>query len=114
MENQNKKMACPYDYFNNLDDYQKPVNYLIKEDLVSNSKMNIDKEIARTKEIFRLFNIKNGEQLINLFLKRDLILLTCVFGKFLKISTNDFGVIPLFSVNSPGYTWQCCFKFTAI
>ena len=33
-----KKVAYPYDYFNSLDDYQKHVYNLKKEDFLSNSK----------------------------------------------------------------------------
>ena len=33
-----KKLAYPYDYFNSLDDYQKPVYNLKKEDFLSNLK----------------------------------------------------------------------------
>ena len=34
----NKKSAYPYEYFNNIDDYQKPVNNLKKEDFFSKLK----------------------------------------------------------------------------
>ena len=40
-----------------------------------------DKEIEKTKEILNLFNIKNGEELTEIYLKSDVLLLTCVFEK---------------------------------
>ena len=55
-----KKLACPYEYFNSIEDYQKPVNNLKKEDFFSKlkNKNPDDEEIERTKEIIKIFNIK--------------------------------------------------------
>ena len=76
-----KKLAYPYKYFNSIDDYQKPVDNFKKEDFFSKLKNDYpsDKEIERTKEVFKRFNIKNGEELTEIFLKSDVFLLTCVF-----------------------------------
>ena len=48
-----KKLAYPYEYFNSIDDYQKPVDNLKKEDFFSNLKNGNpdDEEIERTMEI---------------------------------------------------------------
>ena len=48
-----KKLAHPYEYFNCLNDYQKPVNDLEKEGLISKlkNKCPSNNEIERTKEI---------------------------------------------------------------
>ena len=60
----NKKLAYPYQYFNSINDYQKLVNNLKKEDFFSKLKNNYhdDDEIEGTKEIIKLFNIKDGEE----------------------------------------------------
>ena len=61
-QNLNKKLA--YEYFNNIDDYKKPVDYLQKEDFFSKlKKCPEDDEITRTKEIIKVFDVKNGEDL---------------------------------------------------
>ena len=59
----NKKLAYPYQYFNSINDYKKPGNDLKKEDFFSKLKNDYpdDEEIKRTKEIIKLFNIKDGE-----------------------------------------------------
>ena len=59
---------------------------LKKEDFFSKIKNDYrrDKEIERTKEIIKNFNIKNLEELPPLYLKSDVLLLTCVFEKFIK------------------------------
>ena len=56
----NKKLAYPYEYFNSIDDYKKPVDKLEKEDFFSKITNDYpdDDEIERTKEIIKLFNIK--------------------------------------------------------
>ena len=82
----NKKLACPYEYFNNIDGYKKPVDKLEKEDFFSKLKNDYpdDDEIERTKEIIKLFNIKDGEELTKLYCKSDVILLADVFKKICK------------------------------
>ena len=68
-----------------------------------------DEEIERTKE-----NIKSGEELTELYLKSDVLLLACVFEKFIKVSIDEFGINPLYCVSLPGYTWQCGLKYIGI
>ena len=81
-----EKLAYPYEYFNSIDDYQKPVDNLKKEDFFSKLKNGNpdDEELERTKEIIKLFNIENGEELTEIYLKSDVLLLACVFEKFRK------------------------------
>ena len=83
-----RKLAFPYEHFNSIDDYQKPVDNLKKENFFSKLKNGYpdDEEIERTKEIRKRFNIKNGEELTQIYLKSDVLLLACVFGKFISIS----------------------------
>ena len=111
-----KKLAYPYEYFNSIDDYQKPVNNLKKEDFFSKLKNKCpdDKEIERTMDIIKRFNIKIGEELTEIYLKSDILLLACVFEKFIKVSVNEFDINPLYCISLPGYTWQCGLKYTGV
>ena len=111
-----KKLAYPYEYFNSIEDYQKLVDNLKKEGFFSKLKNKYpdDKEIQRTMDIIKRFNIKNGEDLTEIYLKSDVLLLACVFEKFVKVSVNEFGTNPLYCVSLPGYTWQCGMKYTDI
>ena len=115
-QNLNKKLAYPYEYFNSMDDYQKPVDNLKKEDFFSKLKNDYpdDDEIERTKEIIKLFDIKNGAELTKLYCKSDVILLADVFEKFVKVSTEEYKINPLYCVSLPGYTYQCALKYTNI
>ena len=111
----NKKLAYPYQYFNSIRDYQKPVDNLKKEDFFSKLKNDYPDydEIERTK-IIKLFNIKHGEELTKLFCKSKVILLADIFEKFVKVSTKEYKITPLYCVSLPGYTYQCALKYTDI
>ena len=112
----NKKLAYPYEYFNSIEDYQKPVDNIKQEHFFSKLKNGCpdDEETERTMDIIKRFNIKNGELLIEIYLKSDVLLLACVFEKFVKVLVNEFGINPLCCVSLPGYTWQCGLKYTGI
>ena len=66
-----EKKAYPFEIFNVIDDSQKPVDILKKEDFFSNIKNEYpsDEGIERTKEKIKLFDVKNGEELTHLYLK---------------------------------------------
>ena len=111
-----KKLAYPYEFFNSIEDYQKPVDNLKKEDFFTKLKFfcSDDEEIERTMDIIDKFNIKNGEELTEIYLKSDVFLLTCVFEKIIKVSFNEFEINPVYCVSLPGYNWQCVLKYTGI
>ena len=45
--------------------------------------------------VIQTFSIKNGKELTQLYLKSDVILLSDVFEKSLKVSVKKFGFNPL-------------------
>ena len=116
MELLNKKLAYPYEYFKNLEDYNKDISTLTKQDYYSKLKNNYpdDEEIKRTNKIIQTFKIKNGRELTQLYLKSDVILLADVFEKFITTSFKTFKINPLYCVSLPGYTWECGLKYTDI
>ena len=65
-------------------------------------------------ENIELFNIKNGGEPTRLYLKSDVLILLCVFEKFIKVSINEVGINPLYCVSLRGYTRQCGLKHTWI
>ena len=66
-----EKLAYPYDFFNCIEDYQKPVDNLKKEEFFSKLKNKCpdDGGIERTKANIKRLNIKTGEELTQLYLK---------------------------------------------
>ena len=75
--NLTKKLPYPYEYFNSIDDYKRPVNNLEKKDFFSKLKNKCpdDEEIERTVDNIKRFNIKNGEELTEIYLKSDVLCL---------------------------------------
>ena len=65
-------------------------------------------------DLFKKFNIKNGEEITEIYFESDVLLLACVFEKIIKVSVDEFGINPLSCVSLPGYTWQCDLKYTRI
>ena len=102
-----KKLAYPYEYFNSIDVYQKPVIKLKKEDFFSKLKNGYpdNEEIERTMDIIKKIDIKNEEEVTQMYLKSDVLLLAYVFEKFIKVSVTEFGINPLYCGSLPGYTW---------
>ena len=64
-----EKMHIHMKYINTLDDYKKLDNNLKKQDFFCKLKSDYpsDEEIELTKGIIKFFNIKNGEELTQLF-----------------------------------------------
>ena len=115
-QNLNKKIAYTYQYFISIDDNEKPVTTLEKDDFFSKlkNKCHEDDEMERTKEIIELFDIKYGEELTKLYCKSDVILLADVIENFVKKSFEEYSINPLFFVGLPGYTYQYALKYTNI
>ena len=76
-----KKLAYPYEYFNSIEDYNKPVDNLEIKDFFSKLKNKCpdDKEIDRTREIIKKFNIKDGKELTELYCKSVVLILHMCF-----------------------------------
>ena len=49
-----------------------------------------------------------------MYCKSDVILLADVFEKFVKVSTEEYKINPLYCVSLPSYTYQCALKYTDI
>ena len=73
-----------------------------------------DKQIERTMDNIKRFNYKNGKEPTQLYIKSDVLLFIRVYEKFIKVSVNEVGIIALYCVSLPGYTWQCGLKYTGI
>ena len=82
-----RKLVYPHEFFNSIDEYWKPVDNLKKEDFFSKleKKCPSDKEKERTMGVIERFNLKNGEEFTQLYLKSDVLQLACVFENFIKV-----------------------------
>ena len=109
-----KKLAYPYEYLN-LSNIQEPLN-LSPEDFWSTLKQTTPslEEINRTQEIIKKYDLENGQELTELYLKMDVLQLTAVFENFVEKSTLEYGINPLYGYSLPGYTWKAGLKLTKI
>ena len=112
----NEKLAYLYEYFNSIDDYQKPVDIFKKEHFFSKLKNKCpdDEEYEEQVKFIKILYNKNGEDITKLYLKSEVILLADIFEKFIKISIEEYGINPLYCVSLHGYSWQCGMKYTDI
>ena len=113
------KLAYPYEFYKTLEDYEKPIEELLNAGSgayysKTANKIPDQKEIGRTNEIIKLFNIKNGRELTELYCKADAILLANIFEKFISVSKTEFGINPLYHISLPGTTWSNGLKYTKI
>ena len=111
------KLAYPYEFYKTLEDYEKPIDELLKAGSEAYYSKTANKipdqtEINRTNEIIKLFNIKNGRELTELYCKADVILLADIFEKFIEVSKTEFGINPLYHISLPGATWSNGLKYT--
>ena len=111
------KLAYPYKFYKTLEDYERPIEDLLKagnEDYFSKTQNKIpdQEEIDRTNDIIRLINIKNGRELTELYCKADVILLADIFEKFIEVSKTEFGINPLYHISLTGTTWSIGLKYT--
>ena len=109
-----EKLAYPYEVFTH-NTFQEPLN-LSPENFLSTLKQTSppDEEINRTQEIIKKFNVKNGQELTELYLKMDVLQLADVFENFVEKATLEYGINPLYSYSLPGYTWKAGLKLTNI
>ena len=113
------KLAYPYEFYKTLEDYEKPIDELSKSGreayfCKTKNKIPDQEELDRTNEIRKIFNIRNGRELTELYNKADVILLTDIFEKFIKVSISEFGINPLYHTSLPGTTWSNGLKYTKI
>ena len=113
------KLAYPYEFYKTLEDYEKPIDELLragKDAYFSKTANKIpdQKEIDRTNEIIKIYNIKNGTELTELYCKADIILLADIFEKFINVSKTEFGINPFYHISLPGTTWFNGLKYTKI
>ena len=71
-------------------------------------------KLIEQEKLLKKFNNKDGKELTELYCKSDVLLLTCVFEKSIKVSEYKFGISLLYFVSLPGYTWACGLKHTNI
>ena len=109
-----KKLAYPYEKFN-FNYFQEPLN-LAKEEYWSTLTQSYpcDDDIKRTQQLIDKYNNTTLQQPTMINVKMDVLQLTDVFENSVQTSTEEYGINPLFSFSTPGYTWKAGLKLTDI
>ena len=110
-----RKLAYPYEKGNNIESYYKPLK-LGREDYFSTLKQFYPdfEEIIRTQAIIVRNKINNLKELIMLYLKNDVLLLTDIFQNYIDSCKKAYGINPLYSYSTPSFTWKAGLKKTGV
>ena len=69
-------------------------------------------DYEHAKLIWNKFDIKTLGDYSDLYMKTDIMLLTCVFETFRETCHKTYGLDPAHYYTIPGYTWDCMLKYT--
>ena len=110
-----RKGVYPYDYmdsFSKFNDTELPQ----REDFYSLLKgENISEDdYSHAQNVWNTFNLQNMGEYHDLYLQKDILLLTDVFENFRKTCLTYYGLDPLHYITSPGLAWDAMLKMTGI
>ena len=73
-----------------------------------------DEDYARVKNVLKKFQMKTLWNYHDLYLLTDVLLLADVLLKFQKVCYINYGIDPLHSYTTPGFSWQALLKMTGV
>ena len=108
------KGAIPYSFYKIHNDFN--VTELLKEQFYDQLRDEYVKDeiIEKTMKIWEHFKCKNHGELVDIYLKSDVMILGDIFERFRKVNIEHYGIDPCYCYSSPGLTWQCGLKYTNI
>ena len=121
-----EKGAYPYEYMNSLKRFNEQKLPARKHFFSSTKKGKIDndrkisdgyvsiKDYLVCEKIWDKFEMKNMGDYHDHYLKKDVLLLTCVFDKFIKTCLEFYGLDPCHYISSPGVSWDAMLRKTGI
>ena len=122
----NQKGTYPYEYMNNFERFNEEKLPARKHFFSSTRKGKIDndgkisdshisvKDYLLCEEIWDKFKMKNMGDYHDHYLKKDVLLLTDVFEKFIDTCLKYYGLDPCHYFSSPGLSWDAMLKMTGI
>ena len=106
---------CPYEYFHSFKRFKETNLPDIDCFFSSLKECGISKkEYQRACDVWKVFGIKILGFYHDLYLKTDVILLCCVFEKFINVCLRDYGLDPCHYFSLPGLSWDAMLKMTGI
>ena len=110
-----KKVIYPYEYFNSFRKFKETSSPDINKFFSSLKDCGISgKEYQRDSDVWNVFEIKTLGQYSNLHLKTNVLLLACVFEKFIYTCLTQYKLDPCYYFSSCGLNWDAMLMFTGI
>ena len=109
------KGVYPYEYFNSFKIFKE--SELPDTDKFFSSLKHCgisEKEYQRACDVWKMLEIINLGQYHNLYEKIDVLLLTCIFEKFINVCLKDYGLDPCHYFSSSGLSWDAMLKMSGI
>ena len=109
-----KKGVIPYSYYTSHEsflstEFNKEMFYNdLKDEPVSD---DIFKNVV---EFIEHFEIEDHGELVDMYLKSDVLLLADAFERFRDVNLHHFGIDPCWCYSAPGLTWQAGLKYTGV
>ena len=110
-----RKGVYPYDYMDSFSKFNDTELPDIEEFYSLLNDTNIsENDYKHAKNVWNTFNLQNMGEYHDLYLKRDILLLTDVFENFRKTCLTYYKLDPLHYITSPGLAWDAMLKMTKI
>ena len=110
-----RKGVCPYKYMNSWDKFEE--THLPSIDKFY-SKLSMsgtsESEYQHARNVWDKFKLKNMGDYHDLYLKKDVIILTNVFESFGSVCLNNYGLDPAHFYTAPELAWKACLKKTGV
>ena len=109
------KAALPYEYLDSLDRYGESELPPIEKFYTSLTDSNITLEMyERLTRIWNQFSCQSLGQLIDIYLRLDVLMLAAVFENFRETSIRDFGIDPPHYMSVPGLSFSAAIKMLKV
>lgn len=102
-----------YDYIDHIEKLDETELPDIKHFYNKLNDTNIKKtDYEHAKHVWNKFDMKTLGDYSDLYMKTDIMLLTCVFETFRETCQKTYGLDPAHYYTIPGYTWDCMLLYT--
>ena len=117
-----RKDAYPYEWvdsFEKLNYPQLPANWCFNSSLKDGKRDRSDENITdeqyfHVKNVWNTFNFNKFEDIYNHYWKKDVLLLSDPFEKFISTSLKYYNLDPCHYFSAPGLSWDAMLKMTKI
>ena len=109
-----QKGLYPYEYMSDFEKFEEELPSKGKFYSSLTGKKNSDKEYDHVSKVWNTFQMKTMKDYHDLYLKRDILLLANVFGKFRNSSLKNYGLCPSYYLNTPALSWDAMLNTTKV